>query len=278
VATGEAFYSLAARWDATLRLPRSLRAAATGATVSERVRGARRTVTVTTPAARDFGLAVGRFRVRTRTVDGVRLRVHTTPSSRDTGRIMRTAARSVRLLQHRLGALGSPELDLVGIPATFGMEYPELVFVTGDRGLIDHEVAHQWWYSIVGNDQYREPWLDESFASYSQLDVAGGYRGCSRRRPYDFLPSFLRRARLDAGMRYYAPRSGAYFALVYDGGACALRSLELDLGARRMTRLLALLVSRHRQGVVTKADVLAAIREVAPAGFDIDRFKRRSRL
>lgn len=128
------------------------------------------------------------------------------------------------------------------------------------------------------NDQYREPWLDETFASYSQQDLVGGFRQCSRRRPYDFLPFFLRRARLDAGMGYYASRSFAYFGLVYDGGACALRSLERDLGPRRMDRLLALLVSRHRQGVATRADVFAAIREVAPAGFDVKRFKRRSRL
>jgi len=35
--------------------------------------------------------------------------------------------------------------------------------------LTPHEVAHQWWYSLVGNDQVREPWLDESLAMYSEL-------------------------------------------------------------------------------------------------------------
>ncbi len=278
VGNGEAFYSLAARWDATLDLPRSLRAATTGSVVSERARGRRRTLEVSTPQARDFGLAVGRFRVRTRTVDGVRVRVHTGRSSRDTRSIMRAATRSVRLLQQRLGPYGSPEIDLVGIRANFGMEYPELVFVTGDAGLVAHEVAHQWWYSIVGNDQYREPWLDETFASYSQLDLYGGFRFCSRKRPYDFLPSFLRRARLDRGMRYYASRSPAYFGVVYDGGACALRSLERDLGSARMTRLLRLLVSRHRHGVITRSDAFDAIREVAPPGFSLKRFRTRSRL
>jgi len=32
-----------------------------------------------------------------------------------------------------------------------------------------HETAHQWWYGIVANDQALEPWLDESFATYSEL-------------------------------------------------------------------------------------------------------------
>lgn len=35
--------------------------------------------------------------------------------------------------------------------------------------LLAHEVAHQWWYGSVGNDQAREPWLDEALATYSSM-------------------------------------------------------------------------------------------------------------
>jgi aminopeptidase N len=31
-----------------------------------------------------------------------------------------------------------------------------------------HETAHQWWYSLVGNDQALEPWLDEALCTYSE--------------------------------------------------------------------------------------------------------------
>ncbi len=34
--------------------------------------------------------------------------------------------------------------------------------------LVAHEVAHQWWYGAVGNDQANEPWIDESLAFYSE--------------------------------------------------------------------------------------------------------------
>jgi cytoskeletal protein RodZ len=42
-------------------------------------------------------------------------------------------------------------------------------FRSGMIALLAHEVAHQWWYGTVGNDQVREPWLDEALATYSSL-------------------------------------------------------------------------------------------------------------
>jgi aminopeptidase N len=59
-----------------------------------------------------------------------------------------------------------------------GMEYDGLIFLS-DRAmaasygaqqrsqLVAHEIAHQWWYALVGNDQAAEPWLDEGLASWS---------------------------------------------------------------------------------------------------------------
>ena len=44
-----------------------------------------------------------------------------------------------------------------------------------------------------------------------------------------------------------------------------------------MTAFLRLLQSRHRHGVVTKADVLAALREVAPV-LDLERWLKVARL
>lgn len=40
--------------------------------------------------------------------------------------------------------------------------------------LVTHEVAHQWFYGLVGNNQAMDPWLDEEFATFVQLLVDGG--------------------------------------------------------------------------------------------------------
>jgi aminopeptidase N len=31
-----------------------------------------------------------------------------------------------------------------------------------------HEIAHQWWFGLVGDDQAVEPWLDEALSVYSE--------------------------------------------------------------------------------------------------------------
>ena len=68
-----------------------------------------------------------------------------------------------------------------------GMEYPTL-FGAGtswiapeDRlspeGVIVHEFGHQYWYGLVANNEFEEPWLDEGFTTYSTekvLDEAYG--------------------------------------------------------------------------------------------------------
>ena len=51
-----------------------------------------------------------------------------------------------------------------------GMEYPCLSMVSsGGKYYADaviHETAHQWFYGVVGNDQIRNPWMDEGLAEF----------------------------------------------------------------------------------------------------------------
>ena len=50
------------------------------------------------------------------------------------------------------------------------------------RVVLVHEVAHMWFYGMVGNSQFRDPWLDEAFATWAEavVDRVGGR--ASRRR------------------------------------------------------------------------------------------------
>jgi len=63
-----------------------------------------------------------------------------------------------------------------------GMEYPTL-FTAGTRwlapagvlspeGVTIHEAGHQFWYGIVGNNEFEDAWLDEGFNSFSDARTA----------------------------------------------------------------------------------------------------------
>ncbi len=64
---------------------------------------------------------------------------------------------------------------------TGGMEYPRL-FTGGTRkgraartlspeGITIHEFGHQFWYGLVGNDEFNHAWLDEGFNTFSTQRV-----------------------------------------------------------------------------------------------------------
>jgi aminopeptidase N len=155
------------------------------------------------------------------------------------------------------------------------MEYPELVLTPADPAAIAHELAHQWFYSIVGDDQYREPWLDESFAEFT-----------ASRLPRDQVPNRLRNCRLPdaddtplgASMARVTRGVDRYVRVVYIGGACTLRALQRALGAARFDAFMRRLVATHRDGVETTAEFVAAIRAAAPGDAKVERILQRTGL
>ncbi len=139
---------------------------------------------------RDFSFVVNpRFQLTEADADGIAIRVYTeTVSGAATADLARTALIG---LGDAFGAYPWPDLVLaeVGAGGGFSMEYPRAIHLTRgkvtDTYVVFHEVAHQWFYAQLGNDQQREPWLDEGFADFSARYLMGiGPNQCST-RPID---------------------------------------------------------------------------------------------
>lgn len=50
-----------------------------------------------------------------------------------------------------------------------GMEYPMLTMSGPGFGVTDHEIGHQWWPMMVGNNETQYGWMDEGFNEYMNI-------------------------------------------------------------------------------------------------------------
>jgi hypothetical protein len=287
---GDPFYSLTSAWSVRLDVPAGVAAATTGSVTSTRSlrRGLRR-LQITASNARDFAIVLGRMAVdSTTTAGGILLRRFRLPSQPRSAALatLRVARQAVDRYSAWFGSPGERKIDLVAGPASLGpfgagMEFPGLVLTGDPPQLIAHELAHQWWYGVVGDDQWRSPWLDESFAEYSSRRLPAAIIGADDLHcdPSDPVAPYGGGGSLTASMGHWDPvGAGPYYRTVYLGGACALRSLERDLGPSRMTAFLRSYLEAHRYGVTTTADFVAALRAAAPTGYDADAFLRRAEI
>ena len=124
---------------------------------------------------------------------------------------------------------GNPLGDLANsIPGAEGAD--ALVFTTA------HEVAHQWWYGVVGSDAYQQPWLDESLTNWSSayyVDEAVDAEAGQIAR--DLFLAFGYRSMLGEGdQRLDQPvdkfDEQAYSGIVYGKGALMYDVLRAELG------------------------------------------------
>ncbi len=100
-----------------------------------------------------------------------------------------------------------------------GIEFPMHVLQgPGTSGrTTPHEVAHMWFYGLVGNDQGRDPWLDEGLATYAEARFEGTLGGLGDRSiPADGI------GRAGEPMTYWESRSSSYYRSVYVQPAAAL--------------------------------------------------------
>ena len=158
----------------------------------------------------------------------------------------------------RAEPVGARAVDVHGHVGGQGLRYLE---VAGR----ERKLAHQWWYGLVGNDIYRQPWLDEALAQYSGIvyaeDVAGAGVAAA-----DWEREVLRRYRgalsdgdLPAGLGIADyPNFNVYYRTVYGKGAVFLHTLRAQLGDDVFFGALRLYYQRRRYQVGTTQDMLDA--------------------
>ncbi|MFJ4603904.1 M1 family aminopeptidase [Streptomyces griseoluteus] len=256
---GESFYSLAADFKVTLDHPSTLLVPATGTSADTPGSSGRTVTTATASKVRDFAWAAGPFsKISGTSTGGVPVNVYSVSgiSSANAQSMLSTAKSAVDAHAGRFGAYPYGELDAV-LDNNFwfgGMEYPGFVLDLVSTTALTHEIAHQWWYGIVGDDEYNTPWLDESFTDYA-TDLAQGKTGSGCWSSVSWASSA---EKITNSMAYWDAHSSRYSTVVYGYGKCALHDLRRVLGDTAMAKLLKDYATAHWYGVSTTAEFKAA--------------------
>jgi len=231
---------------------------------------------------RDFNAILGAdYRVVSRVVDGVTVNSFFTSGHREGGeRVLDWAAEAVRIFDARFGPYPFTELDVVETPTRAGgIEYPGLVVINrryyetlSERmeWVVVHETGHQWWYSLVGNDQVDEPWLDEALVQYSTLLYYEEYYGPGVaadllkqifQLPYEGLMDSG--GDMPVGLPVAAYSSENYGTVVYQKGPLYFHALRQEVGDERFWAILQTYFDRNRYAVAAPEDWLAAVEAAA---------------
>ena len=261
-ARGEAVMTPVASYRLTVRTPPDLTVLASGAPTAGSAPGE---TVFTADAVRDVAVSIGRFRTATASVDaggsspvavtvGVAEGIGESPE-----RYRDRVVSALRELTRRYGPAPYPWYSLAITPGLQGgIEFPGHVMQgPGSSGrTTPHEVAHQWFYALVGNDQGRDPWIDEGLASWAEARVEGTLAAFDARPvPGDAV------GRTGAPMRYWDTHGGSYYRGVYVQTVQVLASLgrsdDVDCA-------LAVLAARRAHAVATTSDVVAVIEERIP--------------
>ncbi len=230
---------------------------------------------------RDINLVLSHeFRTATKEVGGVLVTSYYLREDEAGGkRVLRYASDALADYVRRFGPYPFAELDAVETGTTAGgVEYPGMVVISDqfyqeEGGFLEfataHEVGHQWWYSLVGNDQVNHPWLDEALTNYSAYIYTQDVHGQEYAdMVYEaFFKKVYERAEqskdesIGLPVASYSPST--YGAIVYGKGAMFFDALRREVGDEVFFAILRTYFREYRYRIAAPKDFLEVAEKVS---------------
>lgn len=230
-------------------------------------------------AARSFAfLASPAYKTMPGTAAGIPLRAYYLPDYGIAAQAaIETAAQAIALYEEYYGPYPTTGLTIAQNAYWGSMEYSGLISLSDyavrtydgspDHQLIAltaHEVAHQWWYGAVGNDQVHQPWLDEAFAKYSEFLYYERYvpeltRWWWATHVYRHDPA----GPVDRTI-YDFPNTPTYFNQLYGQAARFVADLRQQLGDDAFFAFLRAYQAEHAGSLVDSATFLTDLQSASP--------------
>lgn len=206
-------------------------------------------------------------------------------------RYFRAVKATLEYFEKHVGRYPYPNVTVVdpayGAMGAGGMEYPTLITAGSFWGIgpflkfaelvTEHEFGHQYWYGMVGSNEFEEAWMDEGINQY--------YEGRVMSETYGTHTSFSDLPGLQAGdfestragytgMRNpkinptfsmaWKFKQGGYSSLTYDKTAVFMTTLERLIGRPLMDSVMKTYFERWKFKHPCGRDLIAVFNEIVP--------------
>ena len=225
--------------------------------------------------ARTFVLSASdRFKMSESAVGVVKIRSYYFAGDENAGgAVLWMETQSLGLYDAKFAPFPYPSISVVETDHADGEEFDGLVFVSANfyaeyngsakSNLImigTHEIAHQWWFGLVGDDSAMEPWLKESLAVYSErLFYQYNYPNYGNWW-WDFRVNYFSPSGYVDQSIYCFSTFRAYVNAVYLNGANFLEELRVRVGDDAFFAFLKDYAARYAHKHSTASDFFATLR------------------
>ena len=212
--------------------------------------------------SRDFALSLSdKFQLHEGlTASGVDVAVYTLRDSQaglningknSASHVLTITIQAMELFERLFGAYPRDRFVVVQGDFPDGMEFTGLVYV-GSAWFAQfdgtpynyltlvsvHEIAHQWWYALIGSDAALHPWLDEALATYSEYLFIESHYPADKNWWWTFrVAGYFPQGDVDS-MVYEFNTFREYINAIYLRGAQMLHNLREDMGDEQFFQLL----------------------------------------
>jgi hypothetical protein len=266
---GDPLFSDTSFYLVSIDAPANLVLAASGVEISRTKDSDRQKVLYADGPARDFYLAASTEFVKYTETAGEITYNSFAPSelSKYAKSAIKTANAAIGIFSDRYAAYPYTEFNIVPIATSAGgVEFPGMTAVGKDiyneggflEVVVTHEVGHQWFYNLVGNETQQQPWLDESLAEFVTCqyyqDRYGSQAGNSCEDEMKATWDIVDGEKIPIGKAVSAYSSDEYVGIVYGRGPFFFMALRDEIGQATFDRLMQDYTTTYSWNIATTDD------------------------
>ena len=174
--TGDPFYSNCANYNVEIELDKNYSVFSSGEEKGKEIIDNKQILNFEAKAVRDFAFVIGKnFMVKTINTDIAKINYVGYHGDTNLEEMAELSKEALLWFSNNFFEYPYNEINVVKTPFVHGgMEYPGIVMISDTiedieqlEKVIVHEIAHEWWYGLVGVNETQNAWIDEGLSEYT---------------------------------------------------------------------------------------------------------------